>query len=150
MKANYELLPLLTIKYKRNAKMVSKQIMNSMDAAEILRSMYDADTLDYCESAIVLYLSQSNTTIGWQKLSQGGITGTVLDPRIVMGTALKIGAVAMILSHNHPSGNLKSSRADDDLTAKIVQACRFFDMRLSDHIIITSEGYYSYADDGNL
>jgi DNA repair protein RadC len=67
-----------------------------------------------------------------------------------MGTALKIGAVAMILSHNHPSGNLKSSRADDDLTAKIVQACRFFDMRLSDHIIITSEGYYSYADDGNL
>lgn len=150
MKANYELLPLLTIKYKRNAKMLSKQIKSSVDAAEVLRSMYDADTLEYCESAIVIYLSQSNTTIGWQKVSQGGITGTVMDPRIILGTALKIGAVAMIISHNHPSGNLKPSRADDELTAKIVQACRFFDMRLADHIIITTDSYYSYADDGNL
>ena len=150
MKANYELLPELSIKYKRNAKIIAKQITCSSDIVDVLREMYDADTLEYSESAIVIYLNQANKTIGWKKVSQGGISGTVVDPRIIIGTALKIGAVSMILSHNHPSGNLKTSRADDELTYKIQGGCKFFDMRLLDHIVITSDGYYSYADDGKL
>ncbi|MEO5907949.1 MAG: JAB domain-containing protein, partial [Ginsengibacter sp.] len=70
------------------------------------------------------------------------------DSRLILATAIKSLAVSIILSHNHPSGNLKPSTADQDLTSKIKLACQFHDIKVLDHVIVTSEGYYSFADEG--
>jgi DNA repair protein RadC len=83
-------------------------------------------------------------------VSQGGITGTVADPRIILRKALETRAVSIILCHNHPSGSLKPSRADQELTSKITEAARFLDIRVIDHIIVSELGYYSFADEGLL
>ncbi len=84
------------------------------------------------------------------KVSQGGITGTVADPRIILQAALMAGAVSLILPHNHPSGSLTPSRQDDELTKKIKGAATYFDIKVLDHVIITEEEYYSFADEGIL
>ncbi|WP_306551061.1 JAB domain-containing protein [Daejeonella sp.] len=81
-------------------------------------------------------------------LSKGGITGTIADVRLILSVALKTLASGLILAHNHPSGNLKPSEADKQITSKIRQAAKLLDIELLDHIIISSEGYYSFTDDG--
>lgn len=81
---------------------------------------------------------------------QGGITGTVADPRLILAAAIKVAACAMMLVHNHPSGSLKPSAADEELTTKIKEGARYFDIKVLDHLIVTSEGYYSFADEGLL
>jgi DNA repair protein RadC len=141
--------PEITLKYKSSGVKKTK-ITNSKDSYELLKQMYDDDTLEYCESSIVIYLNRANNSIGWQKISQGGITGTVVDVRMVLATALKCGATGIILSHNHPSGNLFPSDADDKLTKQIFEASKIMEIQLLDHLIITSEGYYSYADQGKI
>lgn len=141
--------PEITLKYKSSGLKKTK-ITNSQDSYNLFKQMYDGDTLEYCESSIVIYLNRANNSIGWQKISQGGITGTVVDLRMILGTALKCGATGIILSHNHPSGNLLPSGADDKLTKQIKSACEIMEFSLLDHLIITSEGYYSYADQGKI
>ena len=88
--------------------------------------------------------------IHFQIVSEGGITGTVADPRIILKKALEQNAVSIILCHNHPSGNLRPSRADEELTVKIKGAAHFLDIRVLDHIIVSDDGYYSFADEGLL
>jgi DNA repair protein RadC len=78
------------------------------------------------------------------------MTGTVADPRIILKKALEEDAVSLILCHNHPSGSLKPSRADEELTQKIKEAARFFDIKVLDHLIVSDDGYYSFADEGIL
>ncbi len=98
----------------------------------------------------VLFLNQANKVTHFEIISQGGITGTVADPRLILKKALEKNAVSLILCHNHPSGSLKPSRADEELTNKIKQAAKFFDIKLLDHLIVSEEGYYSFADEGIL
>ncbi|HEU4573755.1 MAG TPA: DNA repair protein RadC [Chitinophagaceae bacterium] len=98
----------------------------------------------------VVFLNRANKINHLQIISQGGITGTVADPRIILKKALEEEAVSIILCHNHPSGSLRPSRADEELTAKIKEAARFFDIKVLDHIIVSDEGYYSFADEGLL
>lgn len=98
----------------------------------------------------VLYLNRANKINHFEIISEGGITGTVADPRLILRKALEEDAVSIILCHNHPSGSLKPSRADEELTGKIKEASRFLDIRLLDHIIVSEEGYYSFADEGIL
>lgn len=98
----------------------------------------------------VLFLNRSNRINHFEIISEGGITGTVADPRIILRKALEEDAVNIILCHNHPSGSLKPSRADEQLTAKIKEAARFLDITVLDHIIISEDGYYSFADEGLL
>jgi DNA repair protein RadC len=141
--------PEITLKYKTSGVKKTK-ITNSQDSYNLFKQMYDGDTLEYCESSIVIYLNRANNSIGWQKISQGGLTGTVVDVRMVLATALKCGATSLILSHNHPSGNLFPSGADDKLTKQINSACEIMEIKLLDHLIITTEGYYSYADQGQI
>jgi DNA repair protein RadC len=86
--------------------------------------------------------------LGIFEVSSGGVTGTVADPKLIFVAALKANACAIVISHNHPSGNLKPSQQDEQLTQKINQAGKFLDIKLLDHIIVTSEGYYSFADEG--
>lgn len=98
----------------------------------------------------VLYLNRANKINHWEVVSSGGMSGTVADPRVILRKALEEKAVSMILCHNHPSGNLRPSNADKELTNKIREASRFFDINLLDHIIVSQEGYFSFADEGLL
>ena len=141
--------PEITLKYKSSGVKKTK-ITNSQDSYELFKQMYDGDTLEYCESSVVIYLNRANNSIGWQKISQGGLSGTVVDVRIILGTALKCGASLIILSHNHPSGNLFPSAADDKLTKQIYEAGKIMEIQLLDHLIITTDGFYSYADQGKI
>lgn len=89
--------------------------------------------------------------LGVYPLSTGGITGTMVDIRLILSVALKEAATGIILAHNHPSGNLQPSSADRDLTAKIKDACKYFDISLLDHLIIAPDRkYYSFADEGGI
>lgn len=96
----------------------------------------------------VLFLNRSNKINNFQIISEGGITGTVADPRIILKKALEEDAVSLILCHNHPSGSLKPSRADEELTFKIKEAAKYFDIKVLDHLIVSDDGYYSFADEG--
>jgi DNA repair protein RadC len=102
------------------------------------------------EVFVVIFLNQANKINHFQVISEGGITGTVADPRIILKKALEENAVSIILCHNHPSGNLSPSRADEELTQKIKEAAKYFDIKVLDHIIVSEEGYYSFADAGLL
>lgn len=98
----------------------------------------------------VLFLNRANKINHFEIVSEGGITGTVADPRIILRKALEEDAVNIILCHNHPSGSLKPSKADEQLTAKIKEAASYLDIKVLDHIIVSEEGYYSFADEGLL
>lgn len=98
----------------------------------------------------VIFLNRANKIKHFEIISQGGITGTVADPRIIMKKAIEESATSIILSHNHPSGNLIPSRADEELTQKIKMAATYFDIKVLDHIIVSDEGYFSFADEGMM
>jgi DNA repair protein RadC len=124
------------------------QVKDSKSAYDLLNKNWDMDKIELLEDFKILFLNQSNRVLGLFQLSRGGITGTVADPRLIFSAALKACATSIILSHSHPSGNLKPSRADEELTNKIKQAGLFLDIRVADHIIISPEGYFSFADEG--
>lgn len=98
----------------------------------------------------ILYLNNSNKIIKSAQLSKGGITGTVVDVRLAFKEALQLGAVGIILAHNHPSGTLKPSQADIQLTKKIKIAGDSLDIKVLDHLIITEKAYFSFADENML
>ncbi|HUN02287.1 MAG TPA: JAB domain-containing protein [Niabella sp.] len=125
-------------------------IRNSADIYKILQELWNKNLLELQEEFKVLLLNRRNKILGVYNASVGGIGGTVADPKLILAAAIKSGASALILSHNHPSGEASPSRADETLTQKIKMAASFFDMRLLDHIIITTEGYFSFADEGIL
>ena len=120
-------------------------ITSSADVANYLQTILK----DYKHEVFaVLFLNRSNKINHFEIISEGGITGTVADPRIILKKALEEDAVSLILSHNHPSGSLKPSKADEELTHKIKDAPRYFDIKVLDHIIVSDDGYYSFADEG--
>lgn len=102
------------------------------------------------EVFMVLFLNQANKINHMEIISRGGITGTVADPRIILKRALEEDAVSIVLCHNHPSGSLKPSRADEVLTQKIKEAARYFDIKVADHVIVSEAGFFSFADQGLL
>lgn len=102
------------------------------------------------EVFVVLFLNRAHKINHYEVVSEGGITGTVADPRIILKRAVEENAVSIILCHNHPSGSLKPSRADEQLTEKIRQAAAYLDITVLDHIIVSDSGYYSFADEGLL
>ena len=98
----------------------------------------------------IVYLNNSNKVIQKNQLSKGGITGTMVDVRLVLKTALEVGATGIILAHNHPSGTLKPSEADKQLTTKLSVAAKSLDIKVLDHLIITEKAYFSFADENIL
>jgi DNA repair protein RadC len=123
-------------------------IKTSTDTYEVLCHYWDDGKIELIEEFKVLFLNRSNRVLQIFSASSGGITGTVADPRLILATALKLGACSMVLAHNHPSGSLKPSRADEELTQKIKYAAQFHDIRVLDHVIVCSDSYYSFADEG--
>lgn len=138
----------LEIGVRRNMAMKKKTVVKqSSDIASFLQAELGHKQM---ESFVVVYLNRANHIIRQEIISEGGITGTVADPRIILKKALDHHAVSIILCHNHPSGNLKPSKADEQLTNKIKNAAAFLDIQVMDHIIVSDEGYYSFADEGML
>jgi DNA repair protein RadC len=133
---------------RQGSESLTKAIVSSShDIAEYLRSALK----DYRHEVFgVIFLNRANKVRHFEIVSEGGITGTVADPRIILKKALDEDAVSIILCHNHPSGSLKPSRADEELTMKIKEAAKYFDIRVIDHIIVSESGYYSFADEGML
>ncbi len=125
-------------------------ISSSLDVFNVLKELWDEGKMDLVEQFKVLFLNRANRVLCLFNVSSGGITGTVADPRIIYTAALKVNAVSLILSHNHPSGALKPSHQDEELTQKIKGAGAFLDIKVLDHLIVSSEGYYSLADEGLL
>lgn len=137
--------------YKTKVKASERPVIkSSADCCNVLRQIWDENKLEMQEEFKVLLLNRSNRVVGVYEASTGGICGTVADPRLILATALKSLSVSLILAHNHPSGNLKPSKADEDLTQKIKMAAGFHDIKILDHIILTAETYYSFADEGLL
>lgn len=95
-----------------------------------------------------MLLNRAIKVLGLFEVSTGGVSGTVADPKIIFTAALKDGASGIIVAHNHPSGNLTASQSDIDLTRKLKEAGKFLEIQLLDHVIVTTEGYFSFADEG--
>lgn len=126
------------------------KITCSNDAYEVIRQFY-GDDLGIFESFFILLLNRANNTIGYAKISQGGISGTIIDVKIIAKYAIDCLASGIILAHNHPSGNLTPSSADIDITRKITEVLKLMDVQVLDHIILTeNNGITSMADDGLL
>ena len=125
-------------------------IIDSIGTYQLLMNHWDMNKIELQEEFKVLLLNQSNRVLGLFPLSSGGITGTVADPRLIFAAAIKACAVSIILAHCHPSGNLKPSRQDEELTTKIKMAGQLFDIRVADHLIVARDSYFSFADSGLL
>ncbi len=122
-------------------------VKSSRDIAQYLQALLK----DYAyEVFAVVFLNRANKINHFEIISRGGITGTVADPRIILKKALEEDATSIVLCHNHPSGNLQPSRADEELTKKITEAASYLDIKVIDHIIVSEEGFYSFADEGIL
>ena len=135
---------------KRNpSDFLAVKIRSSNDSFHYI-SQFFFDDIDIYESCFILLLNAANNTIGYAKISQGGITSTVVDVRIIAKYAIEALAVSVVLAHNHPSGNLNPSEPDKRLTQKVKETLNVMDIKLMDHLIITTNGYYSFADSGML
>lgn len=131
-----------------NCKGLGPKISSSRDVFDLmLPNWLD---IDYVESFQVVMLNRGNRLLGVSKISIGGVAGTVADPKKIFQTALKANASAVILVHNHPSGQTEPSPRDQEITKKCVQAGKFLDLPVIDHIILTRSGYFSFADEGVL
>lgn len=125
-------------------------IQKSGDAFNVFMEKWDLNNLHFIEEFKLMLLNRANRVLGVVAISSGGITGTVADPRVILKYAILAGATAIMLAHNHPSGNKAPSRADELITQKIKQAAQLIDIVLMDHLIISPDGYCSMADEGLL
>jgi DNA repair protein RadC len=123
------------------------KIKDANDSAEFIKQFYQGD-IEIYESFFLLLLNNNNQTIGYAKISQGGITSTVVDVKIIAKYVVDSLATGIILAHNHPSGNLNPSSADISITSKVKEAMKLFDVAVLDHIILTADSFYSFANNG--
>ena len=141
----------ITLGYTPKVKSSQRpKVQCSRQVYEVLYGFWDKASLELSEHFQVMLLSRANRVLGICTISKGGTAGTVVDAKLVFGAALKGCAQSIILSHNHPSGNLMPSEQDKLLTRKLVRIGNELDLPVLDHVIVTAEGYYSFADEGEL
>jgi|LakMenEpi03Aug12_release.lakeMendotaPanAssembly.Ray.scaffolds.fasta_scaffold138681_8 DNA repair protein RadC len=128
-------------------KIESEQIKNSAMSADLARKMYD-DDIDVVESFYIMILSKSNKLKHWAKISQGGVSSTVVDIKVICKHVIDCLGSSVIIVHNHPSGSLQPSEPDKRITEKVKKALEIFDVTLLDHLILTEDNYFSFADNG--
>ena len=126
------------------------KINSSRDAFEVLKQHWNYETIEFIEEFKLMLLNKANQVLGLIDISSGGTAGTIADPKISFAAAIKSNTCGIILVHNHPSGNLKPSQQDLDLTRKIKAGGQILDIGVMDHLIITSESYFSFADEGMM
>ena len=151
MKTNENNIAEVKLKYSSRVSASDRpQVRCSSHALELFRESWDKETIELYEECKLMLLNRANKVLGIAQISQGGISGTVTDVRIILQYALKENASGIILCHNHPSGNVEPSEADNRITSKLKEAAIIHDITLLDHLIITNDGYYSMADMGYL
>ena len=126
------------------------KVTGSLDVRDIFLENWDLDNIGFIEEFKIMLLNRANRVIGICQIGTGGTTSVTADPKLILATAIKANAAAVILAHNHPSGNPQCSEQDIKLTNRVKEGCRFLDIALLDHIILTEEGYFSFADEGFL
>lgn len=132
---------------KNKTEFPNAKINSSDDANNFIRQFF-FDDISIFESFFILMLNRANNTVGYAKISQGGISGTVVDIRIIAKYCVESLASSVILCHNHPSGNLTASSNDLEITRKTCEALKLFDCKVMDHLILTEKGFTSLADEG--
>lgn len=141
--------PEIKLTYTRKVRADERpKVTCSEDAHELFRANWDDMTINLFEEFKILLLVRNNCCMGIVPISQGGVSGTIADAKLIFVSALKARACGIILGHNHPSGNLKESSTDRNLTKRLVKAGKFLDLPILDHLIITDENYTSFADNG--
>jgi len=124
------------------------KLTNSKEVFNFIISKWNLNIIEFQEESKIILVNRANFVIGIHDLSKGGISGTVVDIRIILSIALKCNASGIILIHNHPSGNLTPSEADKIITRKLKNACELIDQTLIDHLIISKYDFYSFKEDG--
>jgi DNA repair protein RadC len=146
----------LKVTYKRGRRRRARgddppRVLNSAARAEeYLRAVWDEDTLDLREEFVVLCLDASLSVIGWVRLHTGGLDSSPVDPRLVFAVALQTASAAIVVAHNHPSGNVEPSEHDAAITRRLSQGAKLLGIRLLDHLILGRSSCYSFADAGKL
>ena len=139
--------------YKTNIKPSERiKIEDSKKVYEVLKTVYNYNTIEHKESFYAMYLNRANKILAVILISEGGTSACLVDVKIIFQAALKLNASAIILSHNHPSGQLQPSSADIQITNKVKEAAKLLEMQVVEHIIVTPEDdkYYSFADNGQI
>ncbi|WP_286845146.1 JAB domain-containing protein [Proteiniphilum sp. UBA5346] len=148
MKVDFYNIPEIKVSYSDKVKANERPTITcSRDASRIFREAHK-DCMQHHEECYVMFLNRANRVLGIMLVGVGGMSGTVVDIRIILQTALKVNCSGICLAHNHPSGALRPSPQDVFLTKKLKEACGLMDIQLLDHIIVTEESYVSLADEG--
>lgn len=141
----------IQLTYKTDLKpSLRPKISSAQDAYQVFIDSWDSTKIELVEQFKAMFLNRANKVLGVLEVSTGGISGTVVDPRLIFMAAIKTAASGFIVAHNHPSGNLTPSQVDISLTKKLKDGGRLLDISCLDHLIVTSEGYKSFADEGLL
>lgn len=139
----------VSLTYSPSYKIADRpRISSSKHAYDVVQSQWDHSKINLLEQFKVILLNRGNSVLGIVSISQGGMTGTIADPKLIFVAALKAAASYIILVHNHPSENLKASAEDIRLTKKLVEGGKLLDIMVVDHLIISKDGYYSFCDEG--
>lgn len=150
MKIDYLAIPEIVVSYKDKVKASERATIKcSQDAYDILQTIFE-DCVQHHEEVYALYLNRRFKLLGVYCIGKGGLSTCPADIKMILQIALKTNAGSIMLSHNHPSGNLEPSVQDKSLTSRIKEVCRMLDLVFLDHIIMTDESYYSFADEGLL
>jgi DNA repair protein RadC len=140
----------IEVNYRRDFSRPRYKVTCSRDAFEVLFALWSSQ-ITRLEEVYILCLSPAMEVVGFYKVSTGGLTGAMADPKMIFQTALGCNAHSFILAHNHPSGQLQPSKADISLTNQLAQIGRLLTLQLSDHLIVSPDyEYYSFADEGML
>jgi DNA repair protein RadC len=146
----------LKVSYRRGRPRTDKQertpflVSSPVSCEKYLRSLWDEDTIELREEFVLLCLNGTHEVLGWVRLHTGGFNHSPVDLRLVIGVALQTASSAVVVAHNHPSGGLNPSAEDITVTRRIHEAAGLMGIRLLDHLILTSDGYYSFSDNGML
>lgn len=143
-------IPRIKMSYVSDSTRPTTKITGSADAAAMFRQTYEPGEIEMQEYFKVMYLNQAHKVIGVQTVAMGGTTMCAVDAKIIFGGALTAKATAIVLCHNHPSGNARPSIKDDQLTRKLRDGAKLLDIQVLDHIILTSESHFSFSDDGRI
>lgn len=140
----------ISVSYSNKIKASERyQVKNSQDIYQLLLSRYES-CMEHHEEMWAIYMNNQHKVLGVSKISQGGLSGTTADPKIILQIALKANATSIIISHNHPSGYTEPSECDKNITRKLQQGCKFLDIQLCDHVIVSPTSFFSFADSGLL
>lgn len=137
----------IEVAYRPLSTSILNPITQSKDAYDLIIREWDDNILEMIEEVKVIFLNRTNKQIGIYNLAKGGITGCVVDIRVILSIALKTLATGLILVHNHPSGNLNPSTEDRKITNELQKACEIMNITLLDHLIVTRKGFFSFADE---